>query len=74
MFCVTPMLTLDIVNSTIDNNYSQLLADVSVIVTRHVYVGNSPTLSGESGKAWFIWLRVQPPNRLAFGGVLAQET
>jgi hypothetical protein len=23
-------------------------------------VGNSPTLSGESGKAWFIRLRVQP--------------
>jgi hypothetical protein len=23
-------------------------------------VGNSPTLSGESGKAWFIWLMVQP--------------
>jgi hypothetical protein len=23
-------------------------------------VGNSPTLSGESVKAWFIWLRVQP--------------
>jgi hypothetical protein len=31
-------------------------------------VGNSPTLSGESGKAWFIWLRVQPPIRLAFWG------
>jgi hypothetical protein len=31
-------------------------------------VGNSPTLSGESGKAWFIWLRVQPPIRLAFLG------
>jgi hypothetical protein len=29
-------------------------------------VGNSTTLSGESGKAWFIWLRVQPPIRLAF--------
>jgi hypothetical protein len=23
-------------------------------------VGNSPTLCGEGGKAWFIWLRVQP--------------
>jgi hypothetical protein len=23
-------------------------------------VGNSPTLSGESGKTWFIWFRVQP--------------
>jgi hypothetical protein len=31
-------------------------------------VRNSPTLSGESGKAWFIWLRVQPPIRLAFWG------
>jgi hypothetical protein len=31
-------------------------------------VGNSPTLSGESEKAWFIWLRVQPPDRLAFWG------
>jgi hypothetical protein len=31
-------------------------------------VGNSPTLCGEGGKAWFIWLRVQPPNRLAFWG------
>jgi tryptamine 5-hydroxylase len=31
-------------------------------------VGNSPTLSGESGKAWFIWLRVQPLDRLAFWG------
>jgi hypothetical protein len=31
-------------------------------------VGNSPTLCGEGGKAWFIWLRVQPPNRLSFWG------
>jgi hypothetical protein len=31
-------------------------------------VQNSPTLCGESGKAWFIWLRVQPPKRLAFWG------
>jgi hypothetical protein len=31
-------------------------------------VGNSPTLSSESEKARFIWLRVQPPNRLAFWG------
>jgi hypothetical protein len=31
-------------------------------------VGNSPTLSGESGIAWFIRLRVQPPDRLAFWG------
>jgi hypothetical protein len=23
-------------------------------------VGNSPTLCGDGGKAWFIWLRVQP--------------
>jgi hypothetical protein len=38
-------------------------------------VGNSPTLSGENGKTWFIWLRVATPIRLAFlGGVLAQET
>jgi hypothetical protein len=37
-------------------------------------VGNSPTLSGESGKAWFIWLRVQPLSGYLFGGVLAQET
>jgi hypothetical protein len=31
-------------------------------------VGNSPTLSGENGKAWFIWLRVATPIRLAFWG------
>jgi hypothetical protein len=31
-------------------------------------VGNSPTLCGEGEKAWFIWLRVQPPKRLAFWG------
>jgi hypothetical protein len=31
-------------------------------------VGNSPTLCGEGKKAWFIWLRVQPPDRLAFWG------
>jgi hypothetical protein len=31
-------------------------------------VGNSPTLSGESENAWFIRLRVQPPDRLAFWG------
>jgi hypothetical protein len=37
-------------------------------------VGNSPTLCGEGEKAWFIWLRVQLPNRLSFWGVLAQET
>jgi hypothetical protein len=37
-------------------------------------VGNSPTLSGENGIAWFIRLRVQPPDRLVFRGVLAQET
>jgi hypothetical protein len=28
-------------------------------------VGNSPTLCGDGGISWFIWLRVQPPNRLA---------
>jgi hypothetical protein len=39
-----------------------------------VVVGNSPTLCGESVIAWFIRLRVQPPDRLAFWGVLAQET
>jgi hypothetical protein len=31
-------------------------------------VGNSPTLSSESEKTRFIWLRVQSPNRLAFWG------
>jgi hypothetical protein len=31
-------------------------------------IGNSPTLSGENGKAWFIWLRVATPIRLAFWG------
>jgi trehalose 6-phosphate synthase/phosphatase len=31
-------------------------------------VGNSPTLCGEGKKAWFIRLRVQPPDRLAFWG------
>jgi hypothetical protein len=31
-------------------------------------VRNSPTLSGESGITWFIRLRVQPPDRLAFWG------
>jgi hypothetical protein len=31
-------------------------------------VGNSPTLCGESVIAWFIRLRVQPPDRLAFWG------
>jgi hypothetical protein len=31
-------------------------------------VGNSPTLCGDGEIAWFIWLRVQPPNRLAFWG------
>jgi hypothetical protein len=31
-------------------------------------VGNSHTLSGESEKAWFIWLKVQPPEGLAFWG------
>jgi hypothetical protein len=31
-------------------------------------VGNSHTLCGEDGKTWFIWLSVQPPNRLAFRG------
>jgi hypothetical protein len=34
-------------------------------------VGNSPTLCGDGGKAWFIWLRVQPPNRLVFWGSVA---
>jgi hypothetical protein len=37
-------------------------------------VGNSPTLCGEGVVAWFIRLRVQTPIRLAFWGVLAQET
>jgi hypothetical protein len=31
-------------------------------------VENSPTLCGEGKKAWFIWLRVQPPDRLPFWG------
>jgi hypothetical protein len=30
--------------------------------------GNSPTLCGEDGQAWFIWLSVQTPNKLAFFG------
>jgi hypothetical protein len=37
-------------------------------ILRQISVGNSPTLSGESEKAWFIWFRVQPPNKLAFWG------
>jgi hypothetical protein len=33
-----------------------------------ITVGNSPTLCGNGEITWFIWLRVQPPNRLAFWG------
>jgi hypothetical protein len=37
-------------------------------------VENSPTLCIVEEQPWFIWLRVQPPNGLAFWGVLTQET
>jgi hypothetical protein len=41
---------------------------VNSLISIVIAVGNSPTLSGESGKAWFIWLRVATPIRLAFWG------
>jgi hypothetical protein len=41
--------------------YEQLMRWIEI-------VGNSPTLSGESGIAWFIRLRVQPLTGLAFWG------
>jgi hypothetical protein len=52
-----------------DKKVGSIVGDLEVID-----VGNSPTLCGEGVVAWFIRLRVQPPIRLAFWGVLAQET